>query len=325
MAPNRPFPVDPALTAFAIGYRNPSYMFIADDVLPRVPVMGERFSWTEYPLKEGFRAPDNRVGRTGRINRVEFSGERRESAVEDFGLEAPIPLSDINEAARMRAQGLGNFDPRQRAVMGIEDYNQINREIRVAKLVQDPASYPTSQKMALSGTDQLSDYDNSDPIGLFRHILDSTLVFRPNQLTMGHEAWTTLSGHPKLINAVKGGLTTEGMITRQQLADLLELPRGIKVGSAYMDAARLGQDADIQRVWGRSMVFQFINATADANAGTITHGFTATYGSKISGSLPDPNVGLEGGETVRSGERVKELICAPGVSFLLQDAVAPRI
>ena len=39
--------------------------------------------------------------------------------------------------------------------------------------------------------------------------------------------------------------------------------------------------------------------------------------------MTDPNVGLEGGETVRSGERIKELIVAPGVSFLLQDVVAP--
>ena len=73
------------------------------------------------------------------------------------------------------------------------------------------------------------------------------------------------------------------------------------------------------------MVFQFVNPSADANAGTITHGFTATYGSKIAGSMPDPNVGLEGGVVVRSGERLRELIVAPGVSFLLQDVVAPRV
>ncbi|NDW04066.1 capsid protein [Jiella pacifica] len=322
MAPNRPFPVDPILTGFAIGYRNPAYAFIADDVLPRTPVMGERFSWTEYPLEEGFRVVDNRVGRTGRVNRVEFTGTRRDSSVEDFGLEAPIPNSDIDAAEKMKAQGLGNFDPRQRAVMGIEDYNQINREIRVASLVQSPASYPTSQKMALSGTDQFSDYDNSDPIGVIKDVIDSTLVFRPNQVTMGHRDWTILSSHPKLINAVKGGLTTEGMITRQQFADLFELKK-VLVGEAYMDAAKFGHAADIQRVWGGNMVFQFVNPSADVNAGTITHGFTATYGTKISGSMPDPNVGLEGGETVRSGERIKELIVAPGVSFLLQDVVAP--
>ena len=323
MTPNRPFVTSPRLTAFAIGYRNPAYNFIADAVLPRVPVGAEKFSWTEYPLEEGFRVVDNRVGRTGRVNRVEFSGAQRESAVEDFGLDAPVPYSDIEAADAQRAAGLGNFDPRQRAIIGIEDYNQINRELRVAALVQNPAAYPTSQKMALSGTDQFSDYDSSDPIGVIKHALDSTLVFRPNQVTMGHRAWSIVSSHPKLINAVKGGLTTEGMITKQQFADLFELSRGVHVGAAYMDAAKFGQSADLRRVWGDHMIFQFVNPSADAMAGTITHGFTATYGNKIAGTKQDPDVGLQGGEVIRAGERVKELIVAPGVSFLLQDVVAP--
>ena len=321
MAPNRPFPVDPVLTALAIGYRNPAYAFIADDVLPRVQVFGERFSWTKYPLEEGFRVVDNRVGRTGRVPRVEFSGSREESAVHDYGLEAPVPISDINEAERMRTQGLGNFDPEQRAVTGIEDYNQINRELRVARIVQDPANYPSSQKLALSGGDQFSDYDNSDPIAVIKECLESTLVFRPNQVTMGQATWSKLSSHPKLVNAVKGNLTSEGMITKQQFVDLFEL-RKLNIGTAYMDAAKFGQAADVQRVWGADILFQFINPNTLPEQGSVTHGFTAVYGSKIAGSMVDQNVGLEGGKVVRSGERVRELIVAPGVSFLLQDAIA---
>lgn len=321
MAPNRPFPVDPVLTALAIGYRNPAYVFIADDVLPRVPVGGEKFKWVEYPLGEGFRAPDNRVGRTGRVNRVEFSGTEQTSEVYDYGLEAPIPISDIDEARRMREQGLGNFDPEQRAITGIEDYNQINREIRVARMIQDPANYPASQKLVLSGGDQFSDYDNSDPIGVFKECLESTLVFRPNQVTMGQATWSKISSHPKLVNAVKGNLTSEGMITKQQFMDLFEL-RKLNIGTAYMDAAAYGQAADVQRVWGTDVLFQFINPNTLPEQGSVTHGFTATYGSKIAGSWEDRNVGLGGGKVVRSGERVRELICAPGVSFLLQDAIA---
>ncbi|EAU40164.1 hypothetical protein FP2506_11427 [Fulvimarina pelagi HTCC2506] len=313
------------MTAFAIGYRNPDLTFIGDKVLPRVPVPAERFSWTEYPIDESFRVVDNRVGRTGRVNRVEFTGEERESRVEDFGLDGPIPNSDIDAAAKQREAGLGNFDPRQRIVIGLEDYNQINREIRVATLVQNPASYPTEQKLALSGTDQLSDYDNSDPIGVIKHALNATLVFRPNQVAMGFNTWNKISSHPKLINAVKGGLTTEGMITKQQFADLFELSRGVHVGAAYMDASRPGQVADLRRVWGDDMVFQHINGSADPMSGTITHAYTAQYGTKIVGTMEDPDVGLEGGEVIRSGERVKELIVAPGVSFLLQDVVAPGI
>ena len=108
-----------------------------------------------------------------------------------------------------------------------------------------------------------------------------TLVFQPNQVTMGHSAWSKISGHPKLINAVKGGLTTEGMITRQQFADLFELQR-VNIGTAYMDAARFGQNPNLQRVWGNHMIFQFVNPSADVAAGTITHGFTASMMRAVS-------------------------------------------
>ncbi|WP_279480269.1 capsid protein [Aureimonas sp. SK2] len=315
----RPFVVVPSLTAIAIGYRNDAATFIADDVLPRMPVYGESFKWTEFPLAEGFRAPDNRVGRTGRVNRVEFSSEERTSAVENFGLEAPIPISDIEEAERMRSQNLGNADPEGDAVALLTHYNLINRERRVAALVQNPGLYPAGLRLALAGSDQFSDFASSDPIDTIKTAMGSLLVHRPNQVTMSFKTWDKIRSHPKLIRAVKGGLTDEGMITREQFAALFDLKK-VLIGEAYLDTARFGQAPDIRRIWGNDMVFQFINP-APAR-GSVTHGFTATYGTKFAGRYEDENVGLEGGRVIREGEKLKELIVAPGAGFLLQDVVA---
>ena len=64
MSYNRPFTVNPALTAIAIGYRNPDYTLIANQVLPYVEVREEKFTYTEYPLAESFNVPsDLQVGR----------------------------------------------------------------------------------------------------------------------------------------------------------------------------------------------------------------------------------------------------------------------
>lgn len=319
MAPRRPFNVDPVLTAIAIGYRNAAHAFIADDVMPRMTVYGESFKWTEFPLEEGFRAPDNRVGRTGRVNRVEFTMEERTSSVEDFGLEAPIPNSDIAEAERMRSQGLGNADPEADAVVLLEDYNLINRERRVAQLAQAPSSYPAAQRLALAGSDQFSDFAASDPIDIIKTCLGSLLVYRPNQVSMSFKVWDKIRSHPKLINAVKGGLTTEGMITREAFAALFDL-RKVNVGEAFLDTAQFGQAPSIRRIWGNNMVFQYVDPMPAR--GKVTHAFTATYGAKFAGRYQDINVGLEGGTVVREGERIKELICAPAAGFLLQDVIA---
>ncbi|MDD9330825.1 MAG: capsid protein, partial [Bartonella sp.] len=83
---NRPFPIDPTLTAIAIGYRNPAGSLIGDRVLPRVSVLSEVFKYSEFPLAENFTVPELEIGRKGRPNVVEFSAFEREASVKDYGL-----------------------------------------------------------------------------------------------------------------------------------------------------------------------------------------------------------------------------------------------
>ncbi len=130
MPVKRPFPVDPVITAIAIGYRNQAQDLIADQVLPRVPVLGERYKWTEYPVAERFTVPDTEVGRRGRVNRVEFSGVERTGGTQDYGLEDAIPISDITEAEGQRRRGLGLIDPEKIAAEGLTDLVLLDREVR---------------------------------------------------------------------------------------------------------------------------------------------------------------------------------------------------
>ena len=117
MAVTRPFPVNPILTAVCIGYRN--LAMIADQALPKIPVMGEQYKFTRYPLADMFTIPKTLVGRRGRVERVEFNGEEDTGSTKDYSLEDGIPISDINAAAAQRAAGLGNFDPEARAAQGL--------------------------------------------------------------------------------------------------------------------------------------------------------------------------------------------------------------
>ncbi len=319
MAPNRPFPVDPVLTAIAIGYSNPAQSLIADQVLPRMPVGQETFKWTEYPLAEAFTLPDNRVGRRGQVNQIEFTGEERESSVEDFGLDTPIPYSDITAAAAARAGKLSAYDPEAHSTEWLTKINELLREVRVANLIQDPSIYAAERQVQLSGASQLSDYENSDPIGVLLAAVEGTLIFRANKLAMGQPTWAVIRRHPKLINAVKGGLTTEGLIRREQLADLLEIQE-VLVGEAYVNTAKPGQTATMARAWGKSIAALYIDPAPGPN--DITFGFTAQFGTKIAGRIEDKDIGLEGGVRIREGERVKELVVAKDVGYLIEDVVA---
>lgn len=318
-SPNRPFPVSASLTAIAVGYRNPSVALIADRVLPRVTVMSEKFKYMEYPLAQGFSYPESRVGRRGRPNQVEFSGVELTDSVEDHGFDDPIPYSDIAEASRQRALGMSNYDPRNVAVEGLTDMLMLAREVRAAAIVQDSNNFSTGRKVALAGTARFNDYENSDPIGVIKAGLESTLVYRPNVAVMGQAVWSKLQSHPHLVNALRGNLTERGIITREEFCRLFELQE-LLVGEGYVNTAKPGQPAALSRVWGKSIQLLHINRAATANRG-ITWGFTAELGTRIAGSWEDKNIGLEGGEMLRVGERIKEKVIAKDVGYQIATAI----
>lgn len=322
MAP-RPFVTHQVMTAIAIGFRNDAQTMIADDVLPRIPVMAEEYKWTEYPLAEMFTVPDTLVGRRGRVPRVEFSGIERSGRTRDYGLEDGIPFSDIEAAARMRAANLGNFDPEARATEGLTNLVLLDREVRVASVVQNPLNYAANRRVALSGTDRFSD-PASDIIGTLKAAFAATMIYRPNLMSMGRDVWTGISSHPQLVNAIRGNVTSKGIITIEEFVRLFS-GEGLKklvLGESFVNTARRGQLEQMNRVWGKSIQLTYIDPNVRPEQGGITWGFTASYGTRIAGSWEDKDVGLLGGKIVRVGERVEEQIVAKDVGFLIQNAVA---
>lgn len=320
---NRPFPTDPTLTAISIAYRNPAASLIHKRVLPAIPVMSETFKWNEFPLEEAFTLPELEVGRKGRPNQVEFSANEKASSTRDYGLDDALPNSDISEAARAKKEKRSNFDPKSAAIEGLTNLINLGREVRAAEVVQNPNNYSPSRKIILAGGDKFSDYANSDPYAVIDEGMDKTLIYRPNHIVMGQPVWSKIKRHPKLIKAVKGGLTDEGSISKQQFAELFEIPEdNLLIGMAQVNLARKGQNVNLARVWGNSIQLLYLDTTKQAaNDAVMTWGFTAELGNRIAGSIQDPDIGIEGGERVRVGERVRELVAAKEIGYQLQDTI----
>ncbi len=308
------FPVTPELTAIAIAYRNKT--LIADDVLPRVIVPSADFKYRLYSLAEGFTVPDTKVGRRSAPNEVVFSATEATASVVDYGLSSPVPNSDI-EAANGTP-----YDPLGRATEQAMNLLMLDREVRAAALVFATGSYAAGNQATLSGTSQWSDYTNSNPLSAIMDALD-TMVMRPNIGVFGRATWTKLRQHPRIVEAVRGtgaGLNAQGVANRREVADLLEL-EDIYVGEGFLNTAKKGQTATAARVWGKHASFIYRDSLADASNGT-TFGFTGQWGSRVAGSEYDKSIGLRGGQEVRVGESVKELITANDLGYFFQNAVA---
>lgn len=306
-----PFPINPVNTAIAIAYRNTR--LIADEVLPRVPVSSTEFKYMLHNLADGFTVPDTQVSRKGRVNQVEFSATEKTASTEDHGLDAPVPQSDIDNA-----KNTPGYDPLAKATEQTTNLIMLDREIRTSNLVFNNANYGADNKVTLSGTSQWSHADSS-PLPVITDALDAC-VMRPNIGVLGRRVSTMLRRHPKIVKAFNGTTGEDGMVPLQFLADLLELET-ILVGEARLNIARPGQTAALQRVWGSHAAFIYRDRLADANSGT-TFGFTGQFGSRVSSNEYDRNIGLKGGQMVRVGEQVKELITAPDLGYFFENAVA---
>jgi len=88
------FPINPALTAIAMAYRNPDQVLIADQVLPRIPV-AQLFKYTKYDLAQGFTIPDTKVGPKSEPNKVDFGGTELQAQTADYGLDDLIAEAEI--------------------------------------------------------------------------------------------------------------------------------------------------------------------------------------------------------------------------------------
>jgi hypothetical protein len=307
-----PFPIDATLTGIAIAYRNTN--LIADMVLPRVQVATKEFKWTRYDKDERFTVPNTLVGRKGRPTEVDFGATEDTSQTHDYGLDDIVPNDDIIQAA---AAGNG-YNPLGHATEALTDLILLDREVRTAGVIFSASSYVTGQKETLSGTDLWSDYDNSTPKEQLLDALDVPLM-RPNVLTLGQSVWTKLRQHPQLVSSILRNDGRSGTITRQQLADLLEIEEVI-VGQGFVNIAKPGQAASMQRVWGNHASLMHRNRLANTQRG-VTFGFTAQYQGRIAGQMPDPVNGLRGAVRVRAGESVKELVVAPELGYFFENVI----
>lgn len=316
---NTAYPVNPQLTAIAMAYRNPAVSLIADEVLPRVQT-AKKFNYTEYDQAQGFTVPNTLVGRKSEPVQVSFTGEQITDEVLDYGLDDIVPNDEIEAFNSMPKPSTGGpMSPEQASAMYLESLIQLDREVRVANLIFAASSYASGNSETLSGNSQWSDYANSNPLGHIMDTLDKPLV-RPNTVVLGQRVFTVLRQHPKVVQAVYGSAQGAGTVTRQQLAELLEV-QTVLVGGSFVNTARKGQAPVLARTWGKHAAFLYIDKMA-AETRQPTFGFTAQWGSKQVSSIPEPKVGLRGSVRVRNGESVKEVITAPGLGFFVQNAVA---
>lgn len=315
MPTQAPFSINTALTAIALSYAN--QQLIADMVLPRIPVALDSFKYFKMNKDEAFTVPDTKIGRKSEANIVEFGGTEITDSTADYGLKDVVPLQDVRNA-----EGTP-FDPMGMASLNLSRLVQLDREQRVAGIVFNAGNFATANKATLSGTAQWSDYTNSNPLSAMLTAFDS-MIMRPNKVIFGQAVWTVLRQHPRILEAIRGtgaGLNSQGVVSRQQLADLLEVSEVI-VGQGWVNGAKKGATPSYARCWGKFAAAIYTEPVTTTQAAT-TFGFTAESGGGLRArDWFDDKIGTDGAQVVQLVDTVKEVLPANDLGFLWSAAVA---
>lgn len=304
-------PIDPALTAIAIAYRNEDY--IADVVLPRIRVGKQEFKFIQYDAAQFFEIAETAVGRRSQPNQVQLGSKEITDSTEDHALDGGVPNSDIDNADE-------RYDPLGDEVMFIQELIAIRREMRAAGVVFNVGTYAAGLKSTLAGNMQLNHADQTGKvIRKINQALDLPLM-RPNQMVFGQSGWTEFRSLPEIVEACLGTGAKAGNVSRQQVADLFEV-KEVVVGSARGNSAKKGQPAAMTRLWGKHLALTY-KAPVPQGKGAVTFGGSFQFGDRIAAQWPDKNIGMRGGVAVRTGESLKERLIAPEAGYFFEDAFA---
>ncbi len=316
MTETAPFPVDSHLQGLSIAYRNPAQNFIADKLMPRTQVATKSFKYLTFDSAQHFSLPDTKVGRKSEPTIVEYSGAEKSATVLDYGLEDIIPIDDIEQAKAAQH----DYDPKARAVEFLTDLIMLDRERRVAKIIQDPSNFEQANVTNVASNSNAKwTHSSQNPRDILLTALDLPIL-RPNIMVIGREAWTKIRQHPKLVASAARTANSEGAISKSQLADMLEIKQ-VLVGDSIYNSANRGQELDAAYTWGKNVALLHINEAAGAHNG-ITWGYSAEYGKRSAGIIPDPNKGARGAIVVRVIESCCELVAAKNLGVLFRAVIS---
>lgn len=312
--PETPYVLRPDLTGIVNAFKNEEETFIADEIYPRVPVNDTTYEWDNFDDATFFNLYDDQVGPTSRPNEIFWNATKFTGAVVDHYLQTPIPYADLEtDSGKL-------FQLEKTGSMFVTNAILLNREKRAADATFTAANYPADQRVTLSGTSQWSHVD-SDPIPVIKAALRKPWQ-RPSHMVFGAEAWDGFSSNRKIVEAVLGTGAAQGNVTEQQVADLFRVSK-VLIGEAKANSAALGQAITQGFLWGKHVALLYINPLARNTVGNPpTWGITPQLGNRYAGTIQDGQMGGQGGEWVRVGERVNEHIVSNRCGYLFTNAVA---
>ena len=217
---------EPVLTGLARGYQGNKFiwrtLFPVVDVPSRalkIPFFGKEL----FKIYKALRAPRAQSNKMS----VDFR-DVDTYTLEEWDLYDEIDYAEIQESIQ---------DERQYSTLKVQEAIELGIEAECADMAQNTANYPAGHAVALSGTDQFTDYTNSDPRAVAKEghsVIRKKTGKQGNVLVLGTKTLEALEDHPKLIDKIK--YTQEGFPSTELLKKYFKVEDVIIGESIYYDS-----------------------------------------------------------------------------------------
>lgn len=267
--------------------------------------------------KDHLRIVNTVTGSRGKYPRVEVSTEVTTSyQLEKHGLSHVLVEEDFNNA-------LSPFEPRKDTTEDLTTMLWTGKEKALADVLGATASFPSTNRVTLSGTDQYNDADNSDPLGDFsaaRAAIWANSGQLPNKVIIPWQVWNVLKFHPQILNKLGFKYDRPGGLTLSEVAGVMEVDE-VLVPKAVYNSAKEGQTAVLAPIWGKVIVFLYAPAKGSLKMNTFGFRIQQAGASprRVFRNAKDepPN-----SELIQVDDKYDQLIMDNTMGYLIKDAIA---
>ena len=217
--------VDAVLTNISVAYIQDRSKYVATQVFPIITVDKVSDVYFTYTKNDWFRDEAQR-----RADSTESAGSGYNLTTASYNADVWAFHKDIGNQTRANADNPINLD--SEATEFVTQRLLLRQERKFVSDVFTTGVWGTDRTLA--GTDQWSDFVNSDPRDDVDTAVESILGvtgFRPNTMVVGWQVWRQLKNHPDFREQIK--YTSSDNMTPGMVARMLEIDRFIVASSIY--------------------------------------------------------------------------------------------
>lgn len=304
--------IDSILTNLSLKYKNEDTIW--QSVMPIVKVSKRSDKFFRYNKSDSYTLTNDQIAPTSMPNEISWGVSTDNYSVKDHAL-----------GDWLAQEAIDNADNPVQVEIDTNDFLNmcldIAQEKRVADIIFNASTYPTGNKVQLSGTSQWGGSADNPIDNLLTAI--ETCFLRANTLVFGQEAWAKFRQLPEILDAVKSTSRYQGspggLATASEIAALFEVDT-VLIGRARYNTAKEGQTASYSRLWGKHCAA--LHVAKNPGIKTITFGATFVETLRQTQRDFDPKRGVKGAHFIKVSWNSDEKVLASDLGYFIENAVA---